>query len=196
MLSLQGEQLYHYTTVWQPYEKFCWTGYKWKKNSSSNNNKTSFTFQRHSISTKFMRGTFLTGRGKMKVQGRIRTKHPWSFQVSVILLNESKLSSVHFFSQLLAVTLFYVFIFYICNCYFWALKREWNISSFLFGKERGNDVISIGRAVLAEFFFLYWPRFICTGGVFHVLADFFQYIAWVCHPYDASRFCDIDAILM
>ena len=45
-------------------------------------------------------------------------------------------------------------------------------------------------------FFLYWPRFICTGGVFHVLVDFFQYIAWVGHPYDASQFCDIDAILM
>ena len=139
-----------------------------KKNSSSNNNKTSFTFQRHSISTKFMRGTFLTGRGKMKVQDRIRTKYPWSFQVSVILQNESKLSSVHFFSQLLAVTLFYVFIFYIYNCYFWALKREWNISSFLFGKERGNDVISIGRAVLAEFFF-------CTGRDLSVLEEFFMY---------------------
>ena len=64
------------------------------------------------------------------------------------------------------------------------------MSSIVFDKERSNDVI----LVLAEFFRI--------GRVFPVLADFFLYwpsllhIDRVCHQYDASRFCDTNAIFM
>ena len=60
----------------------------------------------------------------------------------------------------------------------------------MFYKERSNDVI----LVLAEFFRI--------GRVFPVLADFFPYwpslfrIGRVYHQYDASRFCDTNAIFM
>ena len=64
------------------------------------------------------------------------------------------------------------------------------MSSIVFDKELSNDVI----LVLAEFFRI--------GRVFPVLADFFLYwpslfrIGQVCHQYDASRFCNTNAIFM
>ena len=66
------------------------------------------------------------------------------------------------------------------------------MSSIEFDKERLNDVILVH--VLAEFFRI--------GRVFPVLADVFPYwpslfrIGRVCHQYDASRFCDTNAIFM
>ena len=64
------------------------------------------------------------------------------------------------------------------------------MSSIVFEKERWNDDI----LVLAEFF--------CIGRVFPVLADYFPFwpsmfrIGRVCHQYDASQFCDTNAIFM
>ena len=64
------------------------------------------------------------------------------------------------------------------------------MSFTVFEKECSNDAI----LVLAKFFRI--------GRVFHVFGDFFPYwpslfrIGRVCHRYDASRFCDTNAIFM